>query len=229
MDTVAVDMADAVVTAADTALAADMPAVEHAVMPAVEHAVMPAVEHAVMPAAEHAVMPVAEHAVMLAAEHAVMLAAEPAVVEAAEHAVALAVEAAASMAAVVVVVAMPAAAAVTGNHFGLRGSPQIAAEFPSKARLLRQAGFVVLHFHTARFSSTTPLAPKKAGVPGCPILGTFLYLCQGWAAKTLRAPSLRLLSGARVGNHEPHASLPRASAAPQVLAENYVLPAHNHP
>lgn len=37
-------------------------------------------------------------------------------------------------------------------------------------------------------------------------------------AETLGAPSLRLFPGARVGNHEPHASLPRASAAPQVPA-----------
>jgi hypothetical protein len=60
--------------------------------------------------------------------------------EAAAEAVVVVVVAAASMA--VVAVVTPAVAADTGNIGDLRGFPQIVAEFPSKARLLRQAGFV---------------------------------------------------------------------------------------
>jgi len=77
---------------------------------------MPVVEREPMPVAEHVAIPVVERAADLAV---------------AEHAVASA-EAVDST-----VVAVATAVADTGNTIEFRGSPQISAEFPDKARLLR--------------------------------------------------------------------------------------------
>jgi len=79
--------------------------------------------------AEHAVMP-AEHPEAAHQQHAADLAAaDTPVVDSA---------AAADMPAV----AADTAAADTAKKLGLRGSPQITAEIPGKARLLRQTGLV---------------------------------------------------------------------------------------
>jgi hypothetical protein len=86
------------------------------------------VRHAAMRVEQPAVTPVAQPEAQ-PLRLAVAVAAEPGV----------ALAAAAAMPAVAVATA--AVAADTGKRVGLRGSPQIAAEFTDKARLLRQAGF----------------------------------------------------------------------------------------
>ena len=113
-DTVVADKADTVAADTHTAVAA-----------------MPA-ERADMPV-EHAQPTVAELEVAL-----LRLAADLPVVA---QPVADSAVAAASMAAVAVATL---AVADTGNIGGLRANPQIAAEFPHKARLLRQAGFALV-------------------------------------------------------------------------------------
>jgi len=123
-------MAGAAADTATVAVGTDMDAADTATLVAamrvapVAHTVAPIV--AVRLVRHAAAMPVAqpEAAQPLQLAAAALVAAEPAV------AVALAVA------------AMVVVAADTGKRIGLRGSPQIAAELPDKARPPRRTGFV---------------------------------------------------------------------------------------